>query len=113
MTKVTKVFWISGIVALLFIAWGVIPDSALPHGNLENVTTIIQNFLVDKFGWFYLISATGMLIFAIYLIFSKYGDIKLGKPNDKQEYSYITWFAMLFSAGMGLGLVVWGVAERL
>ncbi|HLR01936.1 MAG TPA: BCCT family transporter [Virgibacillus sp.] len=113
MTKVTKVFWISGIVALLFIAWGVIPDSALPHGNLENVTTIIQNFLVDKFGWFYLISATGMLIFAIYLIFSKYGDIKLGKPNDKPEYSYITWFAMLFSAGMGIGLVFWGAAEPL
>src|SRR5699024_5267980 len=90
-----------------------IPDSALPHGNLENVTTIIQNFLVDKFGWFYLISATGMLIFAIYLIFSKYGDIKLGKPNDKPEYSYITWFAMLFSAGMGIGLVFWGAAEPL
>src|SRR5699024_3735444 len=113
MTKVTKVFWISGIVALLFIAWGVIPDSALPHGNLEYVTTIIQNFLVYKFRLFYLISATGMLIFAIYLIYSKYGDIKLGKPNDKPEYSYITWFAMLFSAGMGIGLVFRGAAEPL
>src|SRR5699024_177610 len=92
---------------------GVIPDSALPRGNLENVTTIIQNFLVDKGGWFYLFSATGMLLFAIYLIFSKYADIKLGKPNDKPEYSYITWFAMLFSAGMGIGLVFWGAAEPL
>jgi glycine betaine transporter len=113
MTKVTRVFYISAIVAILFIIWGVIPDSVLPAGNLDNVTSIIQGFLVDKFGWFYLLSATAFLVFAIYLIFSKYGNIKLGKPNDKPEYAYITWFAMLFSAGMGIGLVFWGAAEPL
>src|SRR5690625_3299627 len=94
MNKVTRVFYISAIVAILFIIWGVIPDSVLHQGNLDNVTSVIQGFLVDKFGWFYLISATGFLGFAIYLIFSRYGNIKLGKPGDKPEYSYITWFAM-------------------
>lgn len=111
MKKVTRVFYISAIIALLFIIWGIIPKDILPNGNLDNVTSIIQGFLVDKFGWFYLLSATAFLGFAIYLIFSKYGNIKLGRPGDKPEYSYLTWFAMLFSAGMGIGLVFWGAAE--
>src|SRR5699024_10843152 len=93
--------------------WGVIPESVLPNANLDNVTSTIQNFLLSKFGWLYLLSATGFLIFAIYLIFSKYGNLKFGKPNDEPEYSYMTWFAMLFSAGMGIGLVFWGTAEPL
>ncbi|MEC5422836.1 BCCT family transporter [Virgibacillus sp. C22-A2] len=113
MKKVTRVFYISATVAVLFIIWGVIPSSVLPNGNLDNITTIIQTYLVDTFGWFYLLSATGFLLFAIYLIFSKYGNIKLGKPGDKPEYNYLTWFAMLFSAGMGIGLVFWGAAEPL
>ncbi|MFC3040193.1 BCCT family transporter [Virgibacillus xinjiangensis] len=111
MKGVTRVFYISAVVAILFIIWGIIPESVLPNGNLDNVTTIIQNYIVNQFGWFYLLAATGFLGFAIYLIFSKYGNIKLGKPNDKPEYSYLTWFAMLFSAGMGIGLVFWGAAE--
>src|SRR5690625_1245403 len=113
MKKVTRVFYISVTIAVIFIIWGVIPDSVFPNANLDNVTSIIQNFLVSKFGWFYLLSATGLLIFAIYLIFSRYGNIKLGRPNDEPEYSYLTWFAMLFSAGMGIGLVFWGAAEPL
>lgn len=108
MNKVTRVFYISAVVAILFIVWGIFPNS-----NLSDVTTKIQTFIVNRFGWFYLLSATGFLLFALYLIFSKYGNIKLGKPGDKPEYSYITWFGMLFSAGMGIGLVFWGAAEPL
>ncbi|MEN1967022.1 BCCT family transporter [Lentibacillus sp. N15] len=111
MNKVTRVFWISAIVAIIFIVWGIIPKDVLPHANLGDVTTNIQTFFVDKFGWFYLLSMTAFVVFSLYLIFSKYGKIKLGKPGDKPEYSYITWFAMLFSAGMGIGLVFWGAAE--
>jgi glycine betaine transporter len=111
MKKVTTVLYISAIIAFLFIVWGIIPETVLPNANLDNVTTIIQTFLVDRFGWFYLFSATIFLGFAVYLIF--YGKIKLGKPNDKPEYNYLTWFAMLFSAGMGIGLVFWGAAEPL
>src|SRR5699024_818444 len=75
--------------------------------------SLIQGFLTEYFGWFYLISASAFLVFAIYLIFSRYGKIKLGKPDDKPEFSYVSWFAMLFSAGMGIGLVFWGTAEPL
>ncbi|GAA0494584.1 glycine betaine transporter OpuD [Salinibacillus aidingensis] len=111
MGKVSKVFYISLVVSLLFIVWGVLPNDWVGDWSLQNVTSNIQGFLVDKFGWFYLLSATAFLIFAIFLIASKYGNIVLGKDSDKPEYPYITWFAMLFSAGMGIGLVFWGAAE--
>ncbi|UOQ93031.1 BCCT family transporter [Halobacillus shinanisalinarum] len=113
MKQVSKVFYISLVAAILFIIWGVIPEDILGTASLTNVTSTIQGFITEKFGWFYLLSATGFLIFAIYLIFSKYGKLKLGKPDDEPEYPYITWFAMLFSAGMGIGLVFWGAAEPL
>ncbi|MDC3412777.1 BCCT family transporter [Aquibacillus sp. 3ASR75-11] len=113
MKNVTKVFYISVVISILFIIWGIIPKETLPNANMSIITNSIQEFIVEKFGWFYLLSATGFLVFALFLIFSKYGNIKLGKPDDQPDYSYITWFAMLFSAGMGIGLVFWGAAEPL
>lgn len=106
MKKLTTVFIVSFTLAILFILWG-----AIAPKNLETVSTQAQNFLQDHFGWFYLISASVILLFTIYLAFSKYGNIKLGKDDDEPEYSTFSWFAMLFSAGMGIGLVFWGVAE--
>ncbi|QFT87432.1 Glycine betaine transporter OpuD [Bacillus sp. THAF10] len=111
MKKATPVFIVSIVVAVLFIIWGVMPESVLGNGALGPVTTAIQGFIVDKFGWFYLLTATLFLLFCIILIFTKYGRIKLGKATDEPDYNYITWFAMLFSAGMGIGLVFWGASE--
>ncbi|GAE94278.1 glycine betaine transporter OpuD [Gracilibacillus boraciitolerans JCM 21714] len=91
---------------------GIIDESILPNWNLNNITTLIQDFLVSRFGWFYLLVTTGFLIFSIFLIASKYGNIVLGKDGDKPEYNYLTWFGMLFSAGMGIGLVFWGGAAE-
>lgn len=93
-------------IAVIFVFWGVV----FP----ENITTVMENskaFLLDKFGWFYLVAASFFLLFAIFLIFSKYGKIKLGHDEDKPEYSRATWIAMLFSAGMGIGLLFYGVSE--
>lgn len=106
MKKLTPVFIISVTLAVLFILWG-----AIAPQNLEVVSGTAQDFLQEHFGWFYLISASVILLFTIYLSFSKYGNIKLGKDDDEPEYSTFSWFAMLFSAGMGIGLVFWGVAE--
>ncbi|MCL7746305.1 glycine betaine uptake BCCT transporter [Halalkalibacter alkaliphilus] len=108
MKKVTPVFTISVAIAVAFIIWGIVAPN-----NLEAVTTSIQGFITNELGWFYLLAATGFLIFCLYLIFSPYGRIKLGKPDDKPEYNYLTWFSFLFTAGMGIGLVFWGVAEPL
>ncbi|MFC5712342.1 BCCT family transporter [Thalassorhabdus alkalitolerans] len=108
MKKLTPVFLISLVIALAFILWGVIaPD------NVEMITGEIQGFISTQLGWFYLLAASGFLLFALFLIVSPYGKIKLGKPDEEPEYNYLTWFSFLFTAGMGIGLVFWGVAEPL
>lgn len=111
MKKITPVFTVSVIITLLFIVWGLVPKTFLPKGNLDQVTSMIQGIISEKFGWFYLMSASVFLLFAFLLIFTKYGNIRLGRDDDRPEFGYLTWFAMLFSAGMGIGLVFWGVAE--
>lgn len=102
------VFAISVAVVLLFVLWGVLSPQSLATGsaNILAVTT-------EKFGWFYLLATFGFLVFAIYLAFSKYGKIRLGADTDRPDYSNKSWFSMLFSAGMGIGLVFWGAAEPL
>lgn len=71
----------------------------------------LQAAIVGNFGWFYILTVAGFLLFAFWLFFCPYGSIKLGKDDDEPEFSYLTWFAMLFSAGMGIGLLFYGVAE--
>lgn len=101
-----SVFKISVGIAALFVLVGVlIPD------QLGNAMGIAQAFVLETFGWFYQLVATFFLLFAAFMIFSKYGKIKLGKKDDKPEYNRMTWFAMLFSAGMGIGLLFYGVSE--
>ncbi|MGG3451706.1 BCCT family transporter [Domibacillus aminovorans] len=106
MKKLTPVFIISSVMTLIFIIWG-----ALVPGNLSAVTSTIQTFLQGNFGWLYLTAATVFLVFLLYLAFSRYGQIRLGKDTDRPEFSTFTWLAMVFSAGMGIGLVFWGAAE--
>lgn len=71
----------------------------------------VQTFLVNRFGWFYILTASVLLVFVIGLSLSPYGRIRLGEKRDRPEFSNFAWFTMLFSAGMGTGLVFWGVAE--
>lgn len=104
--KISIVFWISLVIAIVFVAWGVIAPVQL--GKMMDQT---KAFFLDSFGWFYQLSATFFLVFALFLIFSRYGRIKLGRDEDKPSFSRPTWFAMLFSAGMGIGLLFFGVSE--
>ncbi|GLB59161.1 hypothetical protein NCCP133_12940 [Cytobacillus sp. NCCP-133] len=106
MKKVTSVFWISLVIASIFVIWGMVAPVQL--GNVMDKTKV---YFLDSFGWFYQLSATFFLIFSIFLIFSKYGKIKLGADEDKPDFNRSTWFAMLFSAGMGIGLLFFGVSE--
>ena len=71
----------------------------------------IQSYIVETFGWFYILTATALLITVIWLIFSRFGGIRLGGQDTKPEFGYLTWFSMLMSAGMGIGIVFFGVAE--
>jgi choline/glycine/proline betaine transport protein len=71
----------------------------------------IQGGIVRNFGWLYVGSVAVFLGFAIYLLFSPLGRVRLGPDDSEPDYSYLSWFAMLFSAGMGIGLVFFAVAE--
>jgi len=70
-----------------------------------------QNWISSHFSWLYVLSMTGFLVFALYLCFSRYGSIKLGPDDQEPEFPTLTWLAMLFSAGMGIGMLFFGVAE--
>lgn len=82
--------------------------------SADTVKTVfgdIFNFFIKNFGWTYLLVMAGFVIFSFTMAVTKFGNIRLGKDNEKPEFGLLTWFAMLFAAGMGIGLVFWGVAE--
>lgn len=108
MKKSNSVYFISLIIVFVIVVWGI----ALPS-SFESAANGLFSFLVGNFGWFYLISMFSFVVFSIWIALSRYGKIKLGPDDSKPEYSLISWFAMLFSAGMGVGLIFWGVAEPL
>lgn len=108
MKKVTKVFYIA--VALVFIS--VILGAVFPI-EFESITNNVKDFVSTSFGWYYMLLMSALVIFALYIAVSPFGRIKLGKDNEKPDFSTPTWIAMLFSAGMGIGLVFYGAAEPL
>ncbi|HBV85269.1 MAG TPA: glycine/betaine ABC transporter permease [Desulfosporosinus sp.] len=100
------IFSISTAIMLIFVVW-----TLLQPKLASNTFSLVQKFITDNFGWCYLIGVTFFLFFSVFIALSKYGRIILGKDGEKPEYSTVSWFAMLFAAGMGIGLVFWGVAE--
>ncbi|HCQ91694.1 MAG TPA: choline transporter [Clostridium sp.] len=107
-SKTDEVFIISLIITFAIVLWGI-----LAQENFANMSNNLFAFLTEKFGWAYLSSMLVFVIFAIVVAFSKYGKIKLGPEDSKPDYSTTAWFAMLFGAGMGIGLVFWGIGEPL
>ncbi len=104
--KFSPVFLISAIIVFAIVLVGVFIPT-----QFGEFTNTIKLWITDKLGWYYLILTTIIVFFCIFLIFSPIGKLKLGRPHDKSEFNTISWFAMLFSAGMGIGLVFYGAAE--
>lgn len=73
----------------------------------------LQRAVVDGFGWYYVAVVGAFLVFSIWLGVSRFGDVRLGRADEPPEYSLPTWLALVFGAGMGVGLVFWGAAEPL
>ncbi|CAM5518567.1 BCCT family transporter [Eoetvoesiella caeni] len=71
----------------------------------------IQTWILENASWFYILTVAIILLCVVFLAISRYGDIKLGPDHSQPDYRDVTWFAMLFSAGMGIGLMFFGVAE--
>ena len=100
------VFGISLGLIVVFCALGAIwPDEVSAIGE------VILAWLVDKVGWIFVLAATGFVIFAVWLALSRYGRIPLSRNAEPPEFSTISWIAMMFSAGMGIGLIFYGVYE--
>ena len=93
------------IMLLLVIGTAINPEAA---GVLFSD---VLAFTTDTFGWFYMLAVALFLLFIIVLAFSPYGGIKLGPDHAEAEYKFLEWFAMLFSAGYGIALLFFGVAE--
>ncbi len=104
--KFSPVFLVSAIIVFAIVLIGVFIPT-----QFGEFTNTIKLWITDKLGWYYLILTTIIVFFCIFLIFSPIGKLKLGRPNDKPEFNTVSWFAMLFSAGMGIGLVFYGAAE--
>jgi choline/glycine/proline betaine transport protein len=100
------VFLISGAVILAFVAAGV-----LFTGATGDAASGVQSFITTYLGWFYIVAVNVFLIFVVVLMLSRYGRVRLGPDDNQPEFSTWAWFAMLFTAGMGIGLVYFGVAE--
>lgn len=97
MKKISKVFYITIVLIVIAVGYGVINPV-----HFEEITSAGKAFVASTFGWYYMLIMTALLLLSIFMIFSPYGKIRLGKDTDRPQFSTITWFAMLFSAGMGI-----------
>ncbi|MDN3398331.1 BCCT family transporter [Psychrobacter sp. APC 3426] len=102
------VFITSGILIVGFIIFG-----AFFTETAGALFSYLQSFITTNFGWFFIALMNIALVFCLYLAASRYGDIRLGKQTEEAQYPLFSWIAMLFSAGIGIGLVYWGTAEPL
>ena len=89
-----------------------IPGTVAPQ-SMAVFFSALQEFILTNFGWVYVVSIGSFLGFLTWLFFSRFGDVRLGPDDSRPSYSLVGWFAMLFSAGMGIGLMFYGVAEPL
>ncbi|KAA6043304.1 MULTISPECIES: choline BCCT transporter BetT [unclassified Pantoea] len=100
------VFFTSAALIFILVAF-----AALFPEQADTQLTALQTSLFANASWFYILAVALILLTVIYLGVSRYGDIKLGPDHAEPDFSYHSWFAMLFSAGMGIGLMFFGVAE--
>jgi len=100
------VFWVSAGFMIFFVIY-----SLTNLAQISETFLAVKHFMTRTTGWFFVLTVNITLAFSIYLLFSKFGEFRLGGKNAKPEFSYWGWFAMLFSAGMGIGLLFYSVAE--
>lgn len=99
--------FIPTIIVIVLVLLGTISNPELAGQFFSQVL----NYVTNTFGWFYMLAVAAFLIFIVGIAMSNWGNIKLGPDHAEPEYSFLSWFAMLFSAGYGIALLFFGVAE--
>ena len=103
-----RVFWPAAIIMAAFIGWVLLfPTSA------QEIFSNLQTQVIGYFGWYYVALVAFFVIFALYVGFSRLGDVKIGNDDDEPDFGFMTWLSFLFAAGMGIGLVFYGASEPL
>ena len=97
--------WSAGIL-VVFIAWTLIFQEAA-----SGIFADVLSFIGNTFGWTYILAANIFVVVGLFFAFSRYGKIRIGGPEAQPEFTNAAWYAMLISAGMGIGLMFWSVAE--
>ncbi|MBB5937255.1 choline/carnitine/betaine transport [Streptomyces zagrosensis] len=100
------VFGVTAVLTLAFVTWGAIATDAL-----QDISSDLLTKLIHHGGWAFMLAASGFVVFALWLAMSRYGKITLGQEGEKPEFRTVSWVAMMFSAGMGIGLMFYGVSE--
>ena len=100
-----------GVAAALSVGF-VLAGALWPEALAENATTVLT-WVTENFGWLFVLTSAGFVLFSGYLAFTRYGNIKLGPDDSEPEFSTFSWVSMMFATGMGIGLMFWGVAEPL
>ena len=106
--RLISVFTVSLGLCVAVAAYGVMRPE-----QLAATITMVTSTGLATFDWAFLASVAFFIIFSFVLAFSRYGQVKLGGEDEQPEFSLASWVAMLFAAGMGAGLMFWGVAEPL
>ncbi|MGH3777765.1 MAG: BCCT family transporter [Pseudonocardiaceae bacterium] len=102
------VFGVAAVISCGIVVWGVgWTDS------LAGIATAVLEWLVDNLGWLFVLAATGFVVFTLWAALGRYGKIPLGRDGEPPEFRTVSWVAMMFSAGMGIGLMFYGVTEPL
>ncbi|MBB3085271.1 BCCT family transporter [Geodermatophilus sabuli] len=102
------VFGVAAVVALAFVVWGF----ASPEG-LGSASGSALGWVMHNLGWLFVLLASAFVLFVLWLAASRYGRIPLGRDDEAPEFRTVSWIAMMFSAGMGIGLMFFGVGEPL
>ena len=100
------VFIPAAAITVVFLIWGIVSNE-----SLTAVTGAILDFLIGDIGWVYVLAVCGFVAICVFLAFSRYGHVRLGKDDDRPEFRTASWISMMFAAGMGIGLLFYGVAE--
>lgn len=106
--KNNSVFFWTLLIAICVIVFG-----AYYSSTLGEISARFMSWVSHYFGWLYILSIVAFIGFCVWISLSRFGKVKLGKEDDKPEFSTFSWFAMLFCGSTGIGLVFWSIAEPL